>query len=164
MDSLILVQGSTERPSIGAAWLLRLNNAIFRRLSIDTILQSSLHLYTPWAEDHDLTRTLLQQSFTRDKEPFFNPKYMTFPSFTELLPSITAPTLVIIGERFAFEHNGAHMLYERIPQPQRAIFVDAFVPVSTMRKDIFNEMVLDVDHTSAARSPFMPSSSATSPP
>jgi pimeloyl-ACP methyl ester carboxylesterase len=85
----------------------------------------------------------LQQSFTRDKELFLKLKDISFPAFTHLLPRITAPTLVIAGDRLKFEQKGAQILYEQIPNAQLAIFADAFDPVSTMRKDIFNQLVLD---------------------
>jgi pimeloyl-ACP methyl ester carboxylesterase len=47
VDRLILAHGYSEMPTIGAAWLLRLSNAIFRRLSIDTILKLALQVYKP---------------------------------------------------------------------------------------------------------------------
>ncbi len=143
VDHLVLAHGYSEMPTLGAAWLLRLSNAIFRRLSIDTILKLALQVYKPGVEGHDLTRAVLQQSFTRDKDLFFKLKDITFPAFTELLPLITARTLVIAGDRLKFEQKGAHTLYEQIPNAHLAIFANAFDPVSTMRKDIFNEMVLD---------------------
>ena len=55
------------------------------------------------------------------------------------------PTLVMGGDRKVFgvdERRGSEIIFENIPDATLALFKDAFDPLSTMKKDIFNEMVM----------------------
>ena len=41
------------------------------------------------------------------------------------------------------ERRGSEIIFENIPHSKLALFKDAFDPLSTMRRDQFNEVVMD---------------------
>ena len=47
------------------------------------------------------------------------------------------------SKKVAFEEKGSRTIYEHVTDAHLAIFEGAFDPLHTMRKDIYNEMVLD---------------------
>ncbi len=147
IDRLVAASGYSEMPTPGAAWLLRGSNLLFSLLPMSLILKLiDLSLRTMGADT--LTRRTIQRSIAVDKATFFKPKAIEFPSFTEQFYRVTAPTLIMAGQRLTMEATGGHVLQAHIPNATLALLAEAFDPLNTMRKDIFNEMVLDflADH------------------
>lgn len=97
-------------------------------------------------KNDEFTKEVLKDSFSIDKEMLIKMKTSEFPTHTSDLNNISCPTLVLCGDKKIMgvdERKGSHIMYENIPNAQLVLFKDAFDPLNTMRKDIFNEMVLD---------------------
>ncbi|MBS2967809.1 alpha/beta hydrolase [Metabacillus sp. KIGAM252] len=142
VDKLVLSNGYSEIPTKVSGWVLKLSNAIFKRLSYETIINQMLKVY---GKD-EYTKNVLRNSFTFDKDMFILAKNSEFPYHTDQLHRITSPTLVMGGEKKVMgvdEKKGSENLFAHIPDAVLVLFKDAFDPLSTMRKDLFNEMVLD---------------------
>ena len=73
-------------------------------------------------------------------------KTSEFPTHTDQLHNIKCPTLVMGGDMKIMgvdERKGSMIIFEHIPNATLALFKDAFDPLSTMKPEIFNEMILD---------------------
>ncbi|WP_234447536.1 hypothetical protein [Viridibacillus soli] len=73
-------------------------------------------------------------------------KTSDFPSHTLELQNISVHTLVMGGDKKIMgvdEKKGSQIIFENIPNAVLALFKDSFDPLSIMKKDIFNDMVLD---------------------
>ncbi|MTH54935.1 alpha/beta fold hydrolase [Bacillus mangrovi] len=142
VDKLVLSNGYSEIPTKVAGWVLKLSNAIFKMLSYNTIINQMLKIY---GKD-EYTKKVLRDSFTFDKDMLIFAKNSEFPEHTSELKNITAATLVLGGEKKVMgvdEKKGSQTLFDHIPDAVLALFKDAFDPLSTMKKDQFNEMLLD---------------------
>ncbi|MFD2616461.1 alpha/beta fold hydrolase [Terrilactibacillus laevilacticus] len=139
---LILSNGYSEIPTLVSGWVLKLSIFIFKRLSYKTLLNLMMKVY----KNDEYTKKILDDSFSIDKKTLIMAKAHHFPNHTSELKHISAPTLVMGGDRKVVgvdERKGSEILFENIPNSTLALFKDAFDPLSTMRKDIFNEMIMD---------------------
>ncbi|OMP65618.1 alpha/beta fold hydrolase [Domibacillus epiphyticus] len=142
IDKLVLSNGYSEIPTKVSGLVLKLSNAIFKIMPYDTIISLMMKVY---GKD-EFTKKVLRDSFTFDKEMLFLAKTSEFPTHTNALKNINVPTLVMGGDKKVMgvdERKGSQILYDNIPNAALALFKNAFDPISTMEKDIFNEMILD---------------------
>ncbi|UPW81464.1 hypothetical protein [Lysinibacillus sp. Ag94] len=74
-------------------------------------------------------------------------KKAPFPTHTDQLHQIKSSTLVMGGEGKVLtgvdERKGSQTIFNHIHNAKLALFKNAFDPLSTMRRDIFNEMIID---------------------
>jgi 3-oxoadipate enol-lactonase len=141
VEKLILSNGYSEIPTPVAGWVLTLSNMIFRLLPYKLILKL---IVTPYGKD-EYTKKVILNSLTIDKEMLLAMKEAEFPAHTDQLYRITAPVLVLAGDKknVGPEAKAANIIYNNIAKGTLAIFKDAFDPLTTMRRDVFNDMVLD---------------------
>jgi 3-oxoadipate enol-lactonase len=142
IEKLVLSNGYSEIPTNVSGWVLKLSNAIFKMMPYDTIINLMMKVY---GKD-EFTKKVLRDSFTFDKEMLLLAKNSEFPTHTNELKNINVPTLVMGGDRKVMgvdERKGSQILFNNIPNSTLALFKNAFDPISTMEKDIFNEMILD---------------------
>lgn len=141
LEKLILSNGYSEIPSKVSGWVLSLSNFIFKRLSYITIINLILKTY----KDDELTKKILRDSFTFDKDMFLFAKNSVFPPHTNELHGISVPTLVLGGDKKVMgvdERKASEILFNHIPFSTLALFKNAFDPLSTMKVSTFNEMIL----------------------
>ncbi|MFC3885665.1 alpha/beta fold hydrolase [Bacillus songklensis] len=140
VEKLVLSNSYSEVPKV-AGWVLHASNAIFKWLPYELILKLIL---MPYGRD-EYTKKIIRDSISVDKEMLLAMKTSEFPEHTNELHKITAPTLVMVGDKknIGPEVQAGEIIFKHIPDAALAIFKDAFDPLSTMRRDIFNEMVLD---------------------
>lgn len=139
---LVLSNGYSEIPTLASGWILKLSNFIFKMLPYDTIINSVMKVYG----NDEYTKQILRDSFTFDKKMFVMAKTSEFPAHTDELKNISVPTLVMGGDRKVMgvdERKGSEIIFDHISDSTLALFKDAFDPLSTMRRDQFNEMVMD---------------------
>lgn len=142
IDKLVLSNGYSEIPTKVSGLVLKLSNALFKIMPYDTIITLMMKVY---GKD-EYTKKVLRDSFTFDKEMLFLAKNSEFPTHTNELKNINVPTLVMGGDTKVMgvdERKGSQILFDNIPNATLALFKNAFDPISTMEKDIFNEMILD---------------------
>lgn len=142
IDKLVLSNGYSEIPTKVSDLVLMLSNAIFKIMPYETIVNQMMKVY----RKDEFTKKVLRDSFTFDKEMLFLAKTSEFPTHTNELKNITAPTLVMGGDKKVMgvdERKGSQILFNNIPNATLALFKNAFDPLSTMEKEIFNEMILD---------------------
>lgn len=142
IKKLILSNGYSEIPSKTSRWVLNISNAIFKLLPYNTIINLMLKVY----RNDELTKSVLRDSFSIDKEMLLKIKTSEFPTHTNKLHHITCPTLVMGGDMKIMgvdERKASTIIYEHIPNAVLALFKNSFDPLSTMKCEIFNEMVLD---------------------
>ncbi|MFJ7737400.1 alpha/beta fold hydrolase [Lysinibacillus sp. NPDC097287] len=142
INRLVLSNGYSEIPTKASKWVLNISNAIFKLLPYDTIINLMLKVY----KDDELTKNVLRDSFSIDKEMLLKMKTSEFPTHTNELHHITCPTLVMCGDMKLMgvdEKKASLAIYKHIPNSTLAVFENAFDPLSTMRCEIFNEMILD---------------------
>ncbi|MGR5909204.1 hypothetical protein ACT7C4_01060 [Bacillus pacificus] len=93
------------------------------------------------------TQQILRDSFSIDKKMLLMMKRATFPVHTSLLHLVQSPTLILSGAGKVVtgvdEGKAARTIHKYISNSTLALFENAFDPLNVMRKDIFNEMVLD---------------------
>ncbi|RUL54038.1 alpha/beta fold hydrolase [Lysinibacillus antri] len=142
IEKLVLSNGYSEVPTKVSGWVLKVSNTIFKMMSYDTIINLMLKVYGK----EEFTKNILRDSFTFNKEMFLLAKNSEFPTHTNELININVPTLVMGGDRKVMgvdERKGSQILFNNIPNATLALFKNAFDPISTMEKDIFNEMIMD---------------------
>ncbi|MCR8645962.1 alpha/beta hydrolase [Paenibacillus sp. N1-5-1-14] len=143
IDKLVISNSYSEMPTLAAGWVLSISNFIFSLLPYNTIINIMMKFYKG-----DLyTQEVLRKSFSIDKKMLLAMKKAPFPTHMHLLHNIQASTLVMGGEGKVVtgvdEGKGSRIIFEYIRNAKLALFKNAFDPLSTMRKDIFNEIILD---------------------
>ena len=142
INKLILSNGYSEIPTKTSKWVLNLSNAIFKLMPYETIINAMLKVY----KNDEFTKKILRNSFSIDKEMLLKMKTSKFPNHTKELHYITCPTLVMGGDMKVMgvdERKGSTTIYEHIPNATLALFENCFDPLSTMKYEIFNDMILD---------------------
>lgn len=141
VEKLVLSNSYSEIPTIGAKWLITVSNTIFRLLPFWLIRKI---VVIPYGRDH-YTKQVILHSLTIDKKMLLAMKSSEFPNHTDMLYKVTAPTLVLCGDRknVGPEEMAGKMIFNHIPKAILGVFKNACDPLTTMRRDIFNEMVLD---------------------
>jgi pimeloyl-ACP methyl ester carboxylesterase len=82
--------------------------------------------------------------FAQDRQlPRADGGFIRFQNFTSALPQITAPALIMGGDRLKFEAKGSRTIYAGIPDARLAIFAGGMDPLSTERQEIHDDMILD---------------------
>lgn len=98
-------------------------------------------------KDDPYTQRILRESFSIDKKMLLAMKKAPFPTHTDQLHRVKSPTLVMGGAGKVVtgvdEGKGSRTIYNHLQNAKLALFKDAFDPLSTMRRDIFNEMIMD---------------------
>jgi 3-oxoadipate enol-lactonase len=139
---LVLSNGYSEVPSLLSGVVLKLSGFIYKLMPYNTMINLIMKVY----KDDEYSKKILKDSFTFDKKRLVMAQTSPFPNHTEELKNISVPALVMGGDRKIMgvdEKKGSVILFENIPNARLALFKDAFDPLTTMRKDIFNEMVMD---------------------
>lgn len=139
---LVLANGYSEIPTKTSQWILNLSNAIFKLMPYETIINAMLKVY----KKDEFTKKILKNSFSIDKEMLLKIKTSKFPDHTKELQYINCPTLVLGGDMKIMgvdERKASTTIYENIPDATLALFKNCFDPLSTMKCDIFNEIILD---------------------
>lgn len=138
---LVLSNSYSEVPTKGASWLLTVSNAIFSIIPYKLILKLMMITY---GKD-TYTKQVILDSLSIDKSMLLAMKKSEFPTHTNELHRITAPTLVLCGDKknVGPEEKAGIIIFNHIPKATLGVFKNAFDPLTTMRRDIFNEMVLD---------------------
>lgn len=130
-------------PTVAAGWLLSISNFIFSLLPYRTIVNLMMKFY----KDDPYTQRILRNSFLIDKKMLLAMKTAPFPTHTNELYRIQSPALVMGGEGKVMtgidEGKGSRTIYNHINHATLALFRDAYDPHSTMRRDIFNETIID---------------------
>jgi 3-oxoadipate enol-lactonase len=142
IDKLVLADSYSEMPNKTAEWVLSLTNLTIKLIPYQTILNLMMKVY----KDDEYTKKVLMDTMSIDKKMLMMMKSSTLPNVTEDLNKIHSPTLVMCGDKVVTginEHLGSQKIYDHLPNATWAVFHDAFDPVSTMRKDEFNEMLID---------------------
>lgn len=142
INRLVLSNGYSEVPTKMSKWVLNISNALFKLIPYDTIINLMLKVY----KDDEFTKNVLRDSFSIDKEMLLKMKTSKFPTHTDELHYITCPTLVMGGDMKIMgvdEGKASRTIYEHIPNATLALFKNAFDPLSTMKSEIFNDMILD---------------------
>lgn len=143
VDKLVVSNSYSEMPTIAANWVLTISNFIFSLLPYRTIINLMMKFY----KDDAYTQQILRESFSIDKKMLLAMKKAPFPTHTDQLHRITSPTLVMGGEGKVMtgvdEGKGSRTIFNHIQHAQLALFKNAFDPLITMRRDIFNEMITD---------------------
>jgi len=139
---LVLSGGYSEIPTKMSAWIASLSTGIFKMLPMITIMKLMMSVY----KKDEYTKRIIRDSLTFDKKMFIMAMMHEFPNHTAELKSISVPTLVMGGDRKVMgvdERRASEIIFEQLPNGKLALFKDAFDPLSTMRRDIFNEMIDD---------------------
>lgn len=143
VNKLVISNSYSEFPAPVAKWILDVSNFVFSLLPLKTIKTLMMNVY----KDDSYTKEIILNTWSIDKKMMLAMKKAPFPTHTHLLHKITAPTLVMGGEGKVVtgidEGKGSRIIFEHIPNAVLALFKNAFDPLSTMRKDIFNEMIID---------------------
>ncbi|PEZ09274.1 alpha/beta hydrolase [Bacillus sp. AFS018417] len=141
VQKLVLSNSYSEVPTMGAGCLLTVSNAIFSILPYWIILKL---IMIPYGED-TYTKQVILNSLSVDKSMLLAMKKSEFPTHTNDLHKITASTLVLCGDKknVGPEEKAGNIIFNHIPKATLGVFKNAFDPLTTMRRDIFNEMVLD---------------------
>lgn len=142
INKLILSNGYSEIPTKTSQWVLNLSNAIFKLLPYETIINLMLKVY----KNDEFTKKILKDSFSIDKEMLLKIKTSKFPNHTNELHYITCPTLVMGGDMKVMgvdERKASKTIYEHIPNATLALFKKSFDPLSTMKFETFNDIILD---------------------
>ncbi|MGE5654610.1 MAG: alpha/beta fold hydrolase [Bacillota bacterium] len=141
VEKLVLSNGYSEIPTRVAGWVLDVSNAVFGLLSFDTIMRLATSVY---GKD-EYTKKVIMDSTSIDKQMLLAMKKSDFPEHTKDLHRTTAPTLIMAGDKKIVgpEEKAAMIMLEHIPNAVAAIFHGAFDPLTTMRRDTFNDMVID---------------------
>lgn len=142
INKLILSNGYSEIPTKLSKWVLSLSNAILKLMSYETIINTMLKVY----KNDEFTKKILKNSFSIDKEMLLKIKTSKFPDHTEELHYITCPTLVMGGDMKIMgvdERKASITIYNHIPNATLALFKNCFDPLSTMKCDIFNDIIPD---------------------
>ncbi|QED49285.1 alpha/beta fold hydrolase [Cytobacillus dafuensis] len=142
INRLVLSNGYSEIPTRTSKWVLNISNAIMKLIPYDIIIKLMLKVY----KDDEFTKKVLRDSFSIDKEMLLKIKTSEFPTHTDELYNITCPTLVMGGDMNIMgvdERKASETIYEHIPNATLALFKNAFDPLSTMKWEIFNDMILD---------------------
>lgn len=143
VNKLVISNSYSEMPTIAASWVLSISNFIFSLIPYDTIIDLMMKFY----KDDPYTQRVLRKSFSIDKKMLLAMKKAPFPTHTNQLHQIQSPTLVMGGEGKVItgvdEGKGSRTIFNHIQNAKLALFKNAFDPLSTMRRDIFNEMIID---------------------
>jgi len=143
VNKLVISNSYSEMPTIAASWVLSISNFIFSLLPYDKIINLMMKFY----KDDPYTQRILRESFSIDKKMLLAMKKAPFPTHTNQLHQIQSPTLVMGGEGKVItgvdEGKGSRTIFNHIQNAKLALFKNAFDPLSTMRRDIFNEMIID---------------------
>ncbi|MCY9531809.1 Pimeloyl-ACP methyl ester carboxylesterase [Paenibacillus sp. cl6col] len=143
IDKLVISNSYSEMPTVAAGWVLSISNFLFSLLPYRTIVNLMMKFY----KDDPYTQQILRNSFSIDKKMLLAMKTAPFPTHTNELYRIQSPALVMGGERKIMtgidEGKGSRTIYNHINHATLALFRDAYDPLSTMRRDIFNEMIID---------------------
>ncbi|MGE7623485.1 alpha/beta fold hydrolase [Viridibacillus sp. NPDC096237] len=142
INKLVLSNGYSEIPTKLSGVVLRFSNLIMRLLSFEKIIELLLKVY----KNDEYTKEILRNSFSFDKQMLLSAKKQKFVNHTSDLKFISVPTLVMGGDKKVLgvdERKASQVIFNEIPNSILALFKDAFDPLSTMKKDIFNEMTLD---------------------
>ncbi|MFE3574827.1 hypothetical protein [Lysinibacillus sp. NPDC059133] len=120
-----------------------MSNFIFSLLPYHTIINLMMKFY----KGDPYTQRILRESFSIDKKMLLAMKKAPFPTHTDQLYRIKSPTLVMGGEGKVItgvdEGKGSRIIFNHIQNAKLALFKNAFDPLSTMSRDIFNEMIID---------------------
>jgi len=143
IDKLVISNSYSEMPTIAASWVLSISNFIFSLLPYSTIINIMMKFY----KEDPYTQRILRESFSIDKKMLLAMKKAPFPTHTDQLHRIKSPTLVMGGEGKVItgvdERKGSRTIFNQIRNAKLALFKNAFDPLSTMRRDIFYEMIID---------------------
>ncbi|MCM3290461.1 alpha/beta hydrolase [Paenibacillus sp. MER 180] len=143
IDKLVISNSYSEMPTVAAGWVLSISNFLFSLLPYRTIVNLMMKFY----KDDPYTQRILRNSFSIDKKMLLAMKKAPFPTHTNELHRIQSTALVMGGEGKVMtgidEGKGSRTIYDQINHAILALFKDAYDPLSTMRKDIFNEMIID---------------------
>jgi 3-oxoadipate enol-lactonase len=143
VDKLVIANSYSEFPTKTSKWILDISNFIFSLMPLKLIWLLMLRVY----KNEPYTKEILSKTFSIDKKMMLAMKTAPFPTHTHLLDKISSPTLVMGGAGKVVgvdEGKGSTIIYNNMSQNVTlALFKGAFDPLTTMRKEIFNEMVLD---------------------
>ncbi|MGG2016306.1 alpha/beta fold hydrolase [Bacillus sp. S10(2024)] len=143
VKKLIISNSYSEFPTKTSKWVLQLSNFIFSLLPYSTIIDLMMKVY----KHEPYTQQILRDSFSIDKKMLLMMKRAKFPVHTSLLHLVQSPTLILSGAGKVVtgvdEGKAAKTIHKYIQNSTLALFQDAFDPLNVMKKDIFNEMVLD---------------------
>ncbi|EMA6345043.1 alpha/beta hydrolase [Bacillus cytotoxicus] len=143
IKKLVISNSYSEFPTKTSEWVLQLSNFIFSLLPYSTIINLMMKIY----KNEPYTQQILRESFSIDKKMLLMMKTAKFPVHTSLLHRIQSPTLILSGAGEVVsgvdEGKAGKTIHKYIPNSTLALFQDAFDPLNVMKKDIFNEMVLD---------------------
>lgn len=142
VSKLVISNSYSEIPTKVAGWILAASNFVFSLLPYRIIIRLMMQVY----KRDPYTQQVLQNSFSINKKMLLMMKRASFPAHTEQLSSIKVPTLVMGGAGKVVtgidEGKAARLIYERIPDARLVLVEGAFDPLSTMRKDVFNDVVM----------------------
>ncbi|UNL86801.1 alpha/beta fold hydrolase [Priestia koreensis] len=141
IKKLILSNSYSEIPTKLSKWVLGASNLVIQALPYNTVVELMLKVY----KNDEYTKKILRNSFSFDKKMLLSAKKSTFPTHTSELTHISCSTLVMGGNQKVMgvdEKKASQIIFNQIPNATLALFSDAFDPLSTMKKDIFNEMVM----------------------
>jgi 3-oxoadipate enol-lactonase len=145
VERLVISNGYSEMPTTGAEWLVKVSNVMWHLMPWSLIYKLVCDWGWKGTPGYELTREMMYDSISIDKKRMIQMKTAPMPNITGDLKGITAPTLVLGGrtKKVPFEERGSRLIYENTPDAVLALFDGAFDPLNTMRKDIWNDMVLD---------------------
>ncbi len=143
VNRLVVSDGYCDFPNNAAKMAVKVIRGTLKRLPWKLTKKVVLSLYEKEKKGHSLTIRKLKQSYTVGKDEFAQMKMEALPHMTAELKKITVPTLVMGGDAISFEQLGSNIIYKHIRNASLAIFHDAFDPLNMMRKELFNEMVMD---------------------
>ncbi|WP_219375871.1 alpha/beta fold hydrolase [Bacillus mycoides] len=143
VDKLVISNSYSEMPTLAANWVLSISNFIFSLLPYNMIINLMMKYY----KDDPYTQRILRNSFSIDKNMLLAMKKAPFPTHTDQLHRIQSPTLVMGGEGKLMpgvdEGKGSRIIFSHVQNAKLALFKHAFDPLNTMRRDIFNEMIIE---------------------
>jgi 3-oxoadipate enol-lactonase len=141
VEKLVLSSGSSELLPKLPGWVRDLTNIFFSLIPYKIVLKLAMRVY----DNHEYTKQVIQNSLSIDKQMFLNIQKAEFPTHTSDLYKITAPTLILAGDKISImpEVKAAKIMSAHIPNSQLTIIKDAFDPLNAMSKDTFNEIVIN---------------------
>ncbi|AIE61329.1 alpha/beta fold hydrolase [Bacillus methanolicus] len=144
VNRLVISNSYSEFPSPASKWVLNLSNFIFSLLPYNVILSLMLKVY----KEDTYTQEIIRKTISIDKKMMLAMKKAPFPYHTHLLNKIKSPTLIMGGEGKVvtgiYEGKASAIIFDNMHENATlALFKGAFDPLSTMRKELFNEMVID---------------------
>ncbi|WP_242220027.1 alpha/beta fold hydrolase [Bacillus cereus group sp. BfR-BA-01380] len=143
VKKLVISNSYSEFPSQASKWILHLSNFIFSLLPYTKIINMMMKVY----KNDDYTQKILRNSFSIDKKMLLMIKKAPFPTHTHLLHQIQSETLILSGAGKIVtgidEGKAGRTIYKNVANGKLALFQNAFDPLNVMKKDIFNEIVLD---------------------